>query len=225
MYPISQKLTTNGNVTLTLSVVSPKIYNLQRGIIPQKNQQKKLFWPFFMCLDSQIEIVYCGMQCMQLIPFLSNLRIAFKWPKYIKNWPPAEKSSKNRAPPTFKKAYFSPRNLKISQKMWLGTNKTVIDGQFYLHFDQHGQVSPVLTHFLSRNSPKHPFFCSFKTEALDSNFFDFRQMKQALTKLLSSMLCPHAVATPKQEIWSFWNFWLSPADCLTLTVPLKRPQD
>ena len=105
--------------------------------------------------------------------------------------------------------------------MWLETNKTVIEGQFYLHFDQHGQVSPVLTHFLSRNSPKHPFLCSFKTEALDSNFFDFRQMKQVLTKLLSSMLCPHAVATPKQEIWSFWNFWLSPADCLTLTVPLN----
>ena len=105
--------------------------------------------------------------------------------------------------------------------MWLETNKTVIEGQFYLHFDQHGQVSPVLTHFLSRNSPKHPFLCSFKTEALDSNFFDFRQMKQVLTKLLSSMLCPHAVATPKQEIWSFWNFGLSPAGCLALTVPLK----
>ena len=125
---ISQKLTTNGNVTLTLWAVSPKVFNLQRPIIPQKNQQKKLFWPFFMCLDSQIEIVYCGMQCVQLIPFLSNLSLLagskiFKskfWAKikngHFKNWPPAEKSSKNRAPPTFKKAYFSPRNLKISQK-------------------------------------------------------------------------------------------------------------
>ena len=105
--------------------------------------------------------------------------------------------------------------------MWLETKKTEIEGQFYLHFDQHGLVSLATAHFLSKNRPKHPFLCSFKTEALDSNFFDFRQMKQVLTKLLSSMLCPHAVATPKQEIWSFWNFWLSSADCLTLTVPLK----
>ena len=88
-------------------------------------------------------------------------------------------------------------------RMWLEIKKNEIEGQFYLHFDQHGQVLPVLTHFLSRNSPKHPFLCSFKTEALDSNFFDFRQMKQILSKLLSSMTCPHTVATPEQEIWRF----------------------
>ena len=87
--------------------------------------------------------------------------------------------------------------------MWLETKKTEIEGQFYLHFDQHGQVSLATAHFLSRNSPKHPFLCSFKTEALDSNFFDFRQMKQILSKLLSSMTCPHTVATPEQEIWRF----------------------
>ena len=84
--------------------------------------------------------------------------------------------------------------------MRIESDKSEIEGQFYLHFGQHGKVSLALTHFLSRNSPKHPFLCFFKTEAFDSNFFDFRQMKQALTKLLSSMLCPHAVATPKQEI-------------------------
>ena len=88
-------------------------------------------------------------------------------------------------------------------KMWLETKKTEIEGQFYLHFDQHGLVSLVIAHFLSRNSPKHSFLCSFKTEALDSNFFDFRQMKQDMSKLSSSMTCPHTVATPEQELWRF----------------------
>ena len=133
---------------------------------------------------------------------------------------PCRKIIKKQSATYFLKSLLFTWKLENFSKMWLGTNKTVIEGQFYLHFDQHGQVSLALTHFLSKNSPKYPSLCSFKTEALDSNFFDFRQMKQVLTKLLSSMLCPHAVATPKQEIWSFWNFRLSPADCLTLTVPL-----
>ena len=106
-------------------------------------------------------------------------------------------------------------------KMWLETKKTEIGNQFYLHFDQHGLVSLVTAHFLSRNSPKHPFLCSFKTEALDSNFFDFRKMKQILSKLLSSMTCPHTVATPEQEILRFYNMRLSLTGSLALTVPLK----